>query len=153
MSTANENPADSLAATVPIPDAAATTPVQSLFTADADGGTSTGGTNSGTETGPAGTTSAAPAPTETPAAGHGPRTRWAAIVWGLVFAALAGGALYVVLSPQHRLELIKWVTSLEATTLALYGALAIGVIVLLFGLVGLLRRAQRALAARRTSAR
>ena len=84
---------------------------------------------------------------------HGPRTRWAAIVWGLVFAALAGGALYVVLSPQHRLELIEWVTSLEATTLALYGALAIGVIVLLFGLVGLLRRAQRALATRRSSAR
>ena len=83
----------------------------------------------------------------------GPRTRWAAIVWGLVFAALASGALYVVLSPEHRLELIEWVTSLEPATLALYGALAIGVIVLLFGLVGLLRRAQRAIAARRSSAR
>ena len=141
MSTANENPADSLATTVPIPDAAASAPEQSLFTVDTDRGTDAEKA-----------TSAAPERT-TAASGHRPRTRWAAIVWGLVFAALASGALYVVLSPQHRLELIEWVTSLEPTTLALYGALAIGVIVLLFGLVGLLRRAQRALAARRSSDR
>ena len=85
MSTANENPADSLATTVPIPDAAASAPEQSLFTVDTDRGTNAEKT-----------TSAAPAPTETPAAGHRPRTRWAAIVWGLVFAALASGALYAV---------------------------------------------------------
>lgn len=82
----------------------------------------------------------------------GPRTRWAAIVWGLVLAFLAGSALYVLLSPQRRIELTEWVTSLEPTTFALYGALAIGALVLLASLVGLLRRAQRALASRGSSA-
>lgn len=86
------------------------------------------------------------------AAGAGPRTRWAAIVWGLVLAFLAGSALSVLLSPQRRIELAEWITSLEPTTIALYGALAIGALVLLASLVGLLRRAQRALAARRNSA-
>lgn len=80
--------------------------------------------------------------------GSGPRTRWAAIVWGLVLAFLAGSALYVLLSQQRRIELTEWVTSLEPTTFALYGALAIGALVLLASLVGLLRRAQRALARR-----
>lgn len=149
MSTANKDSADSPAATVPIPDATAPTPAESLFAADADDTLSTPAT---TQAGPPASTSTEPLSTG-PAVANRPRTRWAAIVWGLVFAALASGALYVMLSPQHRFEFIEWATSLEPTTLALYGALAIGVIVLLFGLVGLLRRAQRALAARRTSAR
>lgn len=161
----NKTPADSVA-TEQIPDAATLPPETSPFavpfaepltpaaTAAVIGSPESAVSDaavSGTpgSTGPDG---GAPAPIDAAASSHGPRTRWAAIVWGLVFAALASGALSVVLSPQHRLELIEWVTRLQPTTLALYGALAIGVIVLLFGLVGLLRRAQRALAARRTSA-
>ncbi|RZU66617.1 hypothetical protein EV379_2980 [Microterricola gilva] len=137
MSTPDNSPiAPEIAATTPPPaaeDVAAPVADDAWLTVPLDGA------NSGADTPPK-------------VGSVGPRTRWAAIVWGLVFAALASGALYVVLSPQHRIELIDWVTSLEPTTLALYGALAIGVIVLLFGLVGLLRRAQRALAARRASA-
>ena len=160
-----KTPPDSVA-TEQIQDAATPPPETSPFAvpfaepfAPATTSTTTGTVESAASTGAVSEThgsgrsdGVAPAPIDAAASSHGPRTRWAAIVWGLVFAALASGALYVVLSPQHRLELIEWVTGLQPTTLALYGALAIGVIVLLFGLVGLLRRAQRALAARRTSA-
>lgn len=83
------------------------------------------------------------------AAGMGPRTRWAAIVWGLLLATIAAGTLAVVLVPERRLELARWFTTLEPAAIGLYAALAVGTIVLLASLVGLLRRAQRKVAQRR----
>lgn len=88
-------------------------------------------------------------PSDFSAAGMGPRTRWAAIVWGLLFAVIAAGTLAVVLAPERRLELAQWFTALEPAAFGLYAALAVGTIVLLASLVGLLRRAQRTLAQRR----
>lgn len=88
-------------------------------------------------------------PADFTAAGMGPRTRWAAIVWGLLFAVIAAGTLAVVLVPERRLDLARWFTTLEPAAIGLYAALAVGTIVLLASLVGILRRAQRKLAQRR----
>ncbi|WP_233279130.1 hypothetical protein [Microterricola pindariensis] len=76
----------------------------------------------------------------------GPRIRWAAIVWGLLFAAIAAGTLLTLLSPERRDAFAAWAVSLSPTTVTLYGLLAVGALVLVLGLVGLLRRAQRRLA-------
>lgn len=76
----------------------------------------------------------------------GPRIRWAAIVWGLLFAAIAAGTLLTLLSPERRDAFAAWAVSLSPTTVMLYGLLAVGALVLVLGLVGLLRRAQRRLA-------
>lgn len=88
-------------------------------------------------------------PADFTAAGMGPRTRWAAIVWGLLFAVIAAGTLAVVLVPERRLDLARWFTTLEPAAIGLFAALAVGTIVLLASLVGILRRAQRKLAQRR----
>lgn len=89
-----------------------------------------------------------PAPT-TDAGACRPRTRWAAIIWGAVFAAIAAAALWVTVSPDRRTALADWTVSLSPAAIAAYGVLAIGAIALVAGLVGILRRAQRALDARR----
>lgn len=72
-----------------------------------------------------------------------PRTRWAGIVWGLVFAALAITGLTLATSPDPE-ALATWVQNVEVSALIGYGLLAFGALLLVIGLVGLLRRAQRA---------
>ena len=86
----------------------------------------------------------------TPAdAGVGPRTRWAAIIWGAVFAAIAAGTLSLVIYPANRNEFADWLFGLAPSVSLLLLALAVGTLMLLLGLIGLLRRAQRSRAARR----
>lgn len=82
-------------------------------------------------------------PTETgdPQPPH-PRTRWAGIVWGLAFGAIAAGGIWLS-SGLERLEgLSTWLLDLGAGAAVGYGLLAIGGLLLVGGLVGLLRRAQ-----------
>lgn len=71
-----------------------------------------------------------------------PRTRWAAIIWGLVFAAVAGWALWVLSSTERREELMVWATSLGPTAIVAYVLLALGALVLIIGLTALLHRFQ-----------
>lgn len=78
-----------------------------------------------------------------------PRTRWAGIVWGLAFAVLAGCGIWLASGEGRVDDLVAWVRTLSATTAIGYGVLAIGALLLVTGVVGLMRRAQRAVAARR----
>lgn len=84
-----------------------------------------------------------------PASALRPRTRWAGIVWGLAFAVLAGCGIWLGSGEGRVDDLVAWVRTLSATTAIGYGVLAIGALLLVTGVVGLLRRAQRAVAARR----
>ncbi len=74
---------------------------------------------------------------------EGPRVRWAAIVWGLLFAATAAGTLAVLVDRERRDAFAEWMFALSPTTAALYALLGLGALVLVAGLAGLLRRAQR----------
>ncbi|MCT9818932.1 hypothetical protein N3K63_01385 [Microbacterium sp. W1N] len=77
------------------------------------------------------------------------RTRWAGIVWGLVFVGLAAAGVWLSSAEGRADELAAWIQRLDTATAIGYGLLAVGALVLVTGLVGLLRRAQRAVAARR----
>ncbi|MFT3798246.1 hypothetical protein [Microbacterium sp.] len=78
-----------------------------------------------------------------------PRVRWAGIVWGLVFLVLAVVGIRFSTEPGLFDDLAAWLQHVEVGAAVGYGLLAIGALALVTGLVGLLRRAQRALAARR----
>lgn len=72
------------------------------------------------------------------------RTRWAGIVWGLVLLGCASGGLRLVWERQAAESWQSWLFGLELSTAIAYGLLAVGAIVLVCSLIGLLRRAQRA---------
>jgi len=71
-----------------------------------------------------------------------PRTRWAAIVWGLVFATIAVGGVWLTAAPPRLDAALAWIGDLDAGGAVAYGLLAVGALLLVGGLVGLLRRAQ-----------
>lgn len=83
--------------------------------------------------------SAAPAP-----ALPAPRIRWAAVVWGVVLAALAATAVWVVTDSARRDDVAEWLLSLSVAAGIAYAILAVGALVLIAGLVGIARRLQRA---------
>jgi len=85
------------------------------------------------------------------ATASGPRTRWAAILWGVVLGAIAIGALRVLLSPGGTEAFVDWLVGLTPLTVVAYAILAVGGLLLVAGLAGLARRAQRRLAASRSS--
>ncbi len=74
-----------------------------------------------------------------------PRTRWAAILWGLALGAVGGGALWIVLSPARLDGFADWLVGLTPLAVVAYSALALGALLLVAGLAGLARRAQRRL--------
>lgn len=78
----------------------------------------------------------------------GPRIRWGGIVWGLFFSALGFAGLWIVGSPERREAAGVWLEHLTVPTIVGSSVLALGVILLVAGLVGLLRRAQKSLARR-----
>ena len=82
-----------------------------------------------------------------------PRTRWAGIVWGLAFAAIAVAGIRVTSTPGAVNDVIAWASGISVATAIGYGVLLLGALLLVTGLVGLLRRAQRALAERRSADR
>lgn len=73
----------------------------------------------------------------------GPRTRWAAIVWGVFFAAVSWIAIWVLCSPARRDDVSDWFAALTPGTITAVSLLSVGVLVLVAGLVGLIRRMQR----------
>ncbi len=77
-----------------------------------------------------------------------PRTRWAAIIWGLVLAGIAVAALWVLLAPGRRAGVSDWIMQLSPVSVVSYAILAMGCLLLVTGLVGLARRAQLRLTAR-----
>ncbi|NYD67266.1 hypothetical protein [Agromyces atrinae] len=72
-----------------------------------------------------------------------PRVRWAGILWGLVFTATAAIAIALLVDPVRRDDADVWLRTQTPGTIALYGLLALGAIILVSGLVGVIRRLQR----------
>lgn len=81
----------------------------------------------------------------TPADAHlpAPRTRWAAIIWGAFFVIVAWTGIWMLGDPGRRDGATDWFASLDPGMLTASALLVAGVLVLVTGLVGLLRRAQR----------
>lgn len=84
-----------------------------------------------------------PTETHTP-----PRTRWAGIVWGLLFAAVSAFSLWLIADDDRRAGISDWVLSLTPVTITTLVILTIGVLLLVTGAAGLLRRVQSGTAAR-----
>ncbi len=72
-----------------------------------------------------------------------PRTRWAAIVWGLIIAGIAATTLAIVSSPERRLAVADWASGLTPGAFWILCVLAVGVFILLLALLTLIRHAQR----------
>ena len=75
-----------------------------------------------------------------------PRTRWAAIIWGLLFAAIAATALWMLADAGRREAVADGLLTLTPTTITTIVLLTVGVLLLVSGAAGLVRRAQRTLA-------
>ncbi len=71
-----------------------------------------------------------------------PRTRWAAIIWGLVLAGVAAAALWVVLDPPRRAGITEWLLQLSPLAVVAYAILTGGALLLVVGIAGLARRMQ-----------
>jgi heme/copper-type cytochrome/quinol oxidase subunit 3 len=78
-----------------------------------------------------------------------PRTRGAAIVWGLLFAAIAAFGIWTLTDDGRRESTADWITTLTPNTVYSLVLLTIGVLVLVGGAVGLIRHAQRRAAPQR----
>ncbi|WP_341947691.1 hypothetical protein [Microbacterium sp. LWH11-1.2] len=91
------------------------------------------------------TTVASALPAETPTL---PRTRWAAIIWGLLFAAVSAISLWLIADDDRRAGISDWALSLTPVTITTLLILTIGVLLLVAGASALLRRVQRGIAAR-----
>ncbi|MEV4775799.1 hypothetical protein [Microbacterium sp. LWH12-1.2] len=72
-----------------------------------------------------------------------PRTRWAAIVWGAVFATLAGLGLWLLIDRDRSDAVADWALGMTPGTITATVLLCIGALVLVSGAVGLIRHAQR----------
>lgn len=81
----------------------------------------------------------------------GPRVRWGGILWGLVLAGLAAWGVFLTATASVE-QVGDWVQGVQPLPLAAGAILAVGGLVLVAGLVGLARRAQKRLAARRATA-
>jgi hypothetical protein len=81
----------------------------------------------------------------------GPRIRWAGIVWGLVLAAIAATALWILLDPARQAVLTSWLVGLNPATAIAIAVLLLGLFALITGIVGIARRAQRGLERRRAA--
>ncbi|WP_229382267.1 hypothetical protein [Microbacterium schleiferi] len=72
-----------------------------------------------------------------------PRTRWAAVVWGLFFAAVAIGGLWLVSEPSRPTATVERAFTVDAATGIAILILGLGIVLLVAGAAGLLRRTQR----------
>ncbi|WP_433584777.1 hypothetical protein [Microbacterium hydrocarbonoxydans] len=72
-----------------------------------------------------------------------PRTRWAAIIWGAVFAAIAVSMIGLLADGRRRDDVAEWILSLTPASITAMALLALGGIVLVCGAIGLIRRVQR----------
>lgn len=78
-----------------------------------------------------------------------PRVRWAAIIWGMLLAASAGAMIWILTTADRREELVQWFAGLTPEALGAIALFAVGVLVLVCGTIGLIRRAQHQAASRR----
>lgn len=78
-----------------------------------------------------------------PVAPAAPRTRWAAVIWGAVFATIAASMIVLVGDGDDGDTVGDWVMSLTPASITATVLLALGAIVLICGAIGLIRRAQR----------
>ena len=83
------------------------------------------------------------APPAAPPRFERPRTRWAAIVWGLIIAGIAATTLAVVSSSERRLAVADWASALTPGAFWILLVLVVGVFILLLALLTLIRHAQR----------
>src|SRR5688572_14572016 len=94
---------------------------------------------------PAATATAPPNGAGASASAHPrPTVRWGALVWSLLFGALAGTALWLMLDADRREATGDWLATLSPLAAALYAVVALGIILALFGIVGLIRRGEHA---------
>lgn len=75
-----------------------------------------------------------------------PRIRWAAIIWGLLFGAIATTTLWILADSGRRDAIGDFIVNLTPTTIVTILLLTGGVLMLIGGAAGLARRAQRELA-------
>ncbi|HEY9323738.1 MAG TPA: hypothetical protein VIP50_02305 [Agromyces sp.] len=73
-----------------------------------------------------------------------PTVRWGALVWALLFGSMAATTLWVIVDPARRDAVGDWLITLSPLTATLTGVIVVGVVVALFGIVGLIRRGERA---------
>ena len=73
-----------------------------------------------------------------------PTVRWGALVWALLFGSMAATTLWVIVDPARRDAVGSWLITLSPLTATLTGVIIVGVVVALFGIVGLIRRGERA---------
>jgi hypothetical protein len=78
------------------------------------------------------------------AAAARPTVRWGALVWSLIFAGIAAATLWVAVDSGRRDALGEWLLELSPVAASLYALLALGVLIVVFGLVALIRRSERA---------
>lgn len=74
-----------------------------------------------------------------------PRTRWAAIVWGVFFAALSAIGLWLLTDRDRSDGLADWALQMNPGTITATALLCVGTLVLVGGAAGLIRHAQRRL--------
>jgi hypothetical protein len=72
-----------------------------------------------------------------------PTVRWGALVWSLVFGTIAATTLWVVVDRGRRDAVGEWLFDVSPLAASLYLLLALGALVAVFGLVALIRRAER----------
>lgn len=101
------------------------------------------------------TATAAPSSSDTAAAPGPPlprpTIRWGALVWALLFGTVAAFALWTLTDLQHRDEVLFWIAAVPMQLVPLYLLAVVGVVVALFGIVGLIRRGERQRRASATS--
>lgn len=73
-----------------------------------------------------------------------PTVRWGALVWALLFGMTAATTLWVLVDPARREVVGDWLITLSPLTATLTAVIIVGVVVALFGIVGLIRRGERA---------
>lgn len=71
-----------------------------------------------------------------------PRVRWAAVIWGTTFAAIAAAALWFLADPDRRAALADGVGTMTPATLLTVVLLTAGALLLVGGVAGLVRRTQ-----------
>ncbi|WP_060916326.1 hypothetical protein [Microbacterium oleivorans] len=84
-----------------------------------------------------------------PASPTGPRVRWAAIVWGLTFAAMAAAGYAFISSPATMRALTDTIAAADLASAIAVGLLLVGALLAIAGVAGRLRVGQRSLAQRR----
>ncbi|KRC61968.1 hypothetical protein ASE14_14445 [Agromyces sp. Root81] len=73
-----------------------------------------------------------------------PTVRWGALVWSLIFGTTAATTLWILIDPARSEAVGRWLTTLSPFTAGLSAIIVVGVVVALFGIVGLIRRGERA---------